>query len=342
MTAPEANTSPDTPRPPSRRGYWLLGTLVVLIVAGWTAYWAIARGMAGDLLHNAVAVANAEGGALVCGDEALGGYPFQIRLDCAPLEARDAEGRALALGALRAIAMAYNPRHLILEAQAPARLTLPDALPGGTLALDWTNARASARVGDTALARADIALEGPSASLATGRVEAAHMSVNLRRTPEAPENADLALRLDEARVPGLTAPLQLFATATVADGAALFGGGGDMRATLSAPDAIRVTQLRVDSEAVSLSAEGTLWLDGQGRLSGELPLTVTGVDALPALLAPFFPAGSNVPTALQGAIAGFGTPTTLDGAPAVTVPLTFRAGTARVGLIPIAALAPLY
>lgn len=358
MNDPETGAAARTPADSqavsrrTRRRYVWLASLVGLVIALWSTYWAIGRGMAEDLLHNAVAVARAEGGEIGCGAERFGGYPFKFELACAPLTLADATGLTATAAGLRAVALAYNPGHLILEADAPLDLAgLAAPLPGKPgLQVTWTLAQASGRLGGDGLARADVALSAPRVLLVAApddpapvtALEAGQASLHLRASPDAPGDADLAASAAELVLPGAPRPLAASLTLRLAGGAALLQGAPtDLRALLSAEGALRVTSLAVRGPDFALSGEGSLNLDDKGRLAGDLPLTVTGAEHLPQALAPLFPAGSNAATALAGAILAFGRPATLDGAPAVTVPLAFRDGVVRVGLVPIAPLAPL-
>ncbi|WP_051241981.1 DUF2125 domain-containing protein [Stappia stellulata] len=343
---PAPSPSQSTP-PRSRRRFWILISLVLLVIALWSAYWTVARGMAVDILRNTYEVAQAEGGALVCGEQGLGGYPFRFELECRPFEARDAGGRAGTVSGLRVIALAYNPRHAIVEADGPATARFFEgAQPFDRLSADWKTARASARLSDAGVRNADVFIEEPKLSGISGdqaiALNASRATVHARRNPGVVEDADFALRVAGLAVPALDGTAEISADVTLAGGAAALAGRGDWISLLRRDEAVRVSALRASASGVNLQATGTLHLDAKGRLAGTLPLTVSGADKLPALLAPFFPDGSSVPTSLAGALIGFGAPTTLDGAPAVTVPLRFDAGVARVGLIPIASLPPMY
>lgn len=348
----ETPTATGTPkgRSPSRWKYRLLVGLVLLVVALWSAYWAIGRGMAVDILRNTIEVAKIEGGRLDCGDQSLGGYPFRFELRCAPLDVAAVTGERLSLGGLRAVALAYNPRQLIVEADAPARL-VRSAGPAG-LAVDatWRTARSSARLGDETVARMDLVVEAPAVDIALEgagaqmpfRVAADRAELYLRQSPEVAEDVDLAVRLAAVSTLPSVPVVDLFADMTIVGAAPLLGrSGGDWRALLASREALAIDRLVLSSGKLSLQASGALWLDEAGRLTGSLPLTVAGVDQLAQALAPFFPPASTVPATLQGALIGFGSPTALDGAPAVTVPLRFEGGVARVGLIPIGRLGPL-
>lgn len=337
-------SDPGTPprKPASRRGYILLATLVVLVVALWSGYWSIARGMVADLFASVRMAARAEGGEIACTGQNLGGYPFRLELSCQPLSVAGARGERASFEAFRAVALAYNPWHVIVEADSPVAVEGNGLVAG--LKAGWTTARASLRLGTAALDRSDVEIVAPVVSLADDTVagSAALANLHLRRSPDTAEDAEAALRLDALALPGTAAPVDVLANVRLAGGAALLApGGADPLALLKREGALTVRDLRLASGGVTLSATGSLWLDEAGRLNGTLPLTVAGAAGLPPLLAPFFPEGSTVPTTLAGALAALGQPATLNEAPAVTVPLAFAGGTARVGFIPLGTLPPL-
>ena len=360
MTNPTTDdgSAQDTEKAPARkvrstrRRYVWLAVIILVVVGLWSTYWAIARGMAQDLLHNAVAVARANGQEIACGNESLSGFPFHFQLSCTPLGLDDGQGRTLEAEGFRAVALAYDPRQVILEADAPLSLAgvTPAGFPGRNLLATWQSARASAHLGDTGIDRAALELSAPQVLLADDAEDPAAVNLlaaqdaqmHLRTAPDGSGDADVALSGSEVALPAFDMPLEMALVARLAQGTRLLdGSGADLAALLSRPEALKVTSIRVTGEGFALSATGTLSLDAKRRLQGELPLTVTGADRLPALLAPLFPEGSNASVALAGAIMAFGRPAELDGERAVTVPLAFRDGVARVGLIPIAPLRPM-
>jgi hypothetical protein len=344
LPADAENAPPKAPkRKRSRRGYLWLVALVLLVAGLWSAYWSIARGMALDVLRNVTEAARVEGGEIACGGQRLGGFPFHLQLDCTPFSLRSPRGESAGFGGVRAVALAYNPWHVILEAESPARAEL---IPGGLLSGRWETARASFRVGTAAIERADIELTAPDLGIElpglAAALKARVASLHLRRTPGRASDADIALAASALTLPDVLQPLDLHASLTLKGGAALLSGdNADPALLLRQEEAVELAEARLSAGDVTARATGTLWLDPAGRLNGTLPLTVAGADRLPQLLAPYFPQGSNVPATLSGALAGFGAPTELDGVAAVTVPVSFDAGVARVGIIPVGKLPPL-
>lgn len=345
-------------RSKSPRKYIFLGAAVVVAAGLWSAYWAAGRGVIADVLRNTVEVAQVEGGTLACAEQVLGGFPFRFELSCRPLQVADSRGNRLTVAGFRAVALAYNPKHLIAEADAPLEAVTTNStsdtapqIAGLELSAGWTLAQASVRVGEDSLTRLDAALQMPTIDLfglgaAILSVKAGVAELHARRVDPAETAVDVALSLTGVASTGKLPvpdwpPVDVNLFIRLPYGAPLLAGGGlvhSLPAVLKTPDAIGITEFHLTGGEVELSAKGTLGVDAEGWLAGELPLTVVGAEKIAPALAPFFPAGSAVPQTLQGAVLALGKKTTLEEKPAVTVTVTFERGRARVGLIPIASL----
>lgn len=340
------------PRKPSRRGYILLGLLVSVVIGGWTAYWAVARGAIVDVLSNSRRAASASGGEFTCADQSVGGFPFRFELSCAPLKVRDASGARLNLAGLRAVVLAYNPRHLIFEADAPLEAS-PGLAGGGSavpaLSAGWETARASMRLQEDALGRADAVFEAPRVALAAGgatpiSIASQSGQIHIRRASDTASGVDVALNLTQIRAGAEIAPLDADLVVHLPYAAPLLAGRSTqpLATLLRAPDGIGITDLILKSGVTTLAGSGSFGLDGGGLLNGTLNLKVAGVDKLSEVLRPVFPAGSNIPQSLQGALQGFGAKSEIDGEEATEVTVTFDRGTARVGLIPLGKVPPAF
>ncbi|MBA5778597.1 DUF2125 domain-containing protein [Stappia sp. F7233] len=333
-------------RKPSRRGYYVVIALVLIVVGGWSAYWTAGRGIAADILRNAKKVAAAEGGELACSDQALGGFPFRFELSCRPLQIADARGNRATLRALRGIALAYNPKHLILEADGPLEASGATPRPM-SLSAGWESARSSLRIGEGSVERVDAVFDLPRFTLTDAAIGAAGLSaqsieVHARRVRTDSDGLDIALLAKGAAVPQLSAGVDAELVLSLPRGGPLLAGGKEFAAYLSGDEPVRITSLRLSSGASSLQGHGALTFNADGMPSGEVMLTVAGSEQLAATLAPFFPAESTVPTALQGAVLGLGGQTTLDGEPARSVTVSIDNGRARVGLVPLGTLPPMF
>jgi hypothetical protein len=128
---------------------------------------------------------------------------------------------------------------------------------------------------------------------------------------------------------------------------------------------IEVTKARVDQGDVIAVSAGTLGLTPRGGLDGELQVTIVGIEkVLKALDIDRIVSQGNIGTALgkldrimpglgqfarqnagPGIVAGLGAigkSTTLDGKPAVTVPLRFVDGQVLLGPVPVGRVPPLF
>ncbi|NRG16875.1 DUF2125 domain-containing protein [Rhizobiales bacterium] len=340
------------PRKPSRRGYIVLGLLVAVVIGAWTTYWAVARGAIVDVLANSRKTASASGGEFACSNQSVGGFPFRFELTCAPLQAGDAAGARLTLAGLRAVVLAYNPRHLIFEADAP--LEVSPGRAGGSLSMPalsagWETARASVRLQEDALGRADAIFEAPKLVLTAGSAAPFSMvsqsgEIHIRRASDTASGVDVALSLSQIRAGSEIAPLDAKLVLHLPYAASLLAGrpSEPLAALLRAPGGIGITDLRLKSGETTLAGGGSLGLDDDGLLNGTLELKVAGVDKLSEVLRPVFPPGSNIPQSLQGALQGFGAKSEIDGEETAEVTVTFDRSTARVGLIPLGKVPPAF
>tara|TARA_R110002020_G_scaffold6143_15_gene25735 strand:+ start:3183 stop:4154 length:972 start_codon:yes stop_codon:yes gene_type:complete len=317
----------------------ILGSVVLAVVALWSAAWLV---LAGVVRQQIEAQAQADGivaPQLTCGTLAIGGFPFRFDADCA--QARLVSGDAvIALPGLRASVLVYAPTHMLLSALGPLDIT--DTFTGSRNQLDWSALQASIRLSDWRIARASISgadlvwsdtLLGQSTIAQTPLAE-----LHLFDIPEQHDGqrqtAALAgyLRTNALAYPGLTlsdanAEIQLELSGLPDD--IRNWGAPDMLATLQAADGqLSVVAVHGTDADATLDASGTLALDPQGQLEGQLAITSTGVAERigPLLEEPW-----------RTLVLGTPGP---DGSYANQ--LNFRAGAVLSGLVPIATIGPLY
>ncbi|MBL6431525.1 MAG: DUF2125 domain-containing protein [Alphaproteobacteria bacterium] len=147
--------------------------------------------------------------------------------------------RGAILAGLRVIALAYNPRHVIVEADGPATLRFDDPHLFDRLSADWTSARASARLVEAGLRDADPLSRNrrfPGFGGCRRVITASRATVHARRSPSVPEDADFALRLAGLRSRRWRAA-EISADATLAGGAAALAGRGDWMSLLRQDEA---------------------------------------------------------------------------------------------------------
>ncbi|KZL20143.1 hypothetical protein PsAD2_01630 [Pseudovibrio axinellae] len=328
-------TEPKVSRPPRKSAYFVLAILVALIIGGWSAYWAVGRGVVSDVIRNGVMVAEADGGSLECGDQTLGGYPFRFELTCTPFR-MDKNGEWYFIKELRGIALAYNPNHLIFEAISPAEANFGQK--GPAYSANWKTAQASVLAQDGKPGKIDAVFKEPKLAYTVGdqsvKLDANLTELHLRRL-EGDKNALEAALL----VQGLIAenatgavPLDINLLVQLPAGAQLLDGKVSNIADLMVDEELKVnvSSAQLKSGEFSIQTGGDLVIDREGRLNGTLPLVITGIHQLEDALKPLFPHGSKTLEALQKTAMSIGKGSAENGVPTLRLPVTIENGRARI------------
>lgn len=101
--------------------------LVLIIAAGWSLYWYIASEKAKQSFADYLEKNRAAGIDIVCAQPVWGGYPFRFELACSTLSAAGKRAGVevdFAGGNTKAVALAYNPFHLIIDITGPVSLSI--------------------------------------------------------------------------------------------------------------------------------------------------------------------------------------------------------------------------
>ena len=293
------------------RAIWPLA-LVLVIAAGWSLYWYIGSEKAKDSFAKYLDKNRRAGIEIDCTGAAWSGFPFRFELTCSKLKvvsSKRALPFTLETGALHAVALAYNPFHLISEMQTPLTLTLqPGTADEVVISSQGAPLRTSARVKLSPRRADQVSL------LATDQTGTVHHTGDPTAAPRpyTLERANLHSRFAEPPVAGV-APFDFALTVTDLvygpDGTVLFGkeplrveeieldgsitalpfkaglnfaeraekwqaGGGELS----------VRKLKSISNFLTGISSGAIALDGDGRLNGKLEWTVSGFDDLMARL----------------------------------------------------------
>src|SRR3954454_15449254 len=88
--------------------FWLYTPviLLILIAVAWSVAWHVIRNRAVEALDAWLALEAKAGRQWTCQDRAVGGYPFEISVQCASLSLKQGVVTA-SLGALRSVAQVY-------------------------------------------------------------------------------------------------------------------------------------------------------------------------------------------------------------------------------------------
>ena len=126
-----------------RRILWL-GIAVAVLIAAYTAGWFWLAQKIEREADLALARLQERGMKAECANLTARGFPFRIGLFCDRVALEQAsEAMTLSTGAFRSTGQIYDPMRLVAELDGPASFSVRDT---GTLNLDWTNLRASARL----------------------------------------------------------------------------------------------------------------------------------------------------------------------------------------------------
>ena len=320
---------------------------LALLLAGfalWSAYWWVAATAAEARLAEVRDRAAAQGRAIACAGESFGGYPFRVEWRCnGPEITLDGPDGAttIALRGLVAVALAYNPTHVIVELSAPAVVTAAWPVPH-RLELDWPTATASLRVGADGIRRADLRIDRLAARLTPdggqiwGSASMDAFEAHARRQdPDRPAGSlDVALRMTGAsllrRGIEATQPADIAVLATIAESSRLDPADieGSLPGWRDAGGTIEVGQMTMRQGGALYDGEGRLGLDVLGRPEGALTLRVAGEGAEPG----------GAMAMLAAGLGALGEPSEIDGQPATQVTLTLADGVLRLGPLGLAVL----
>lgn len=317
----------------------ILGSVVVAVIVLWSAAW---LALTGVIRQNVAALALADGvttTSVACEKLDVGGFPFRFDLDCQ--KARIVSGDlVIVVPGIRASVRVYAPTHMLASALGPLQLT--DSFTGTRNAVAWSGLEASLRLDNWRIARASVSARDVvwSDTLFGNAVVAQSplAEVHLFDIPEQQDAerhvAALALyaRAEQLAWPGLTltdtnieAQLEL---SGLPDDVRNWGDPLLLQSMQQAGGMLKVVSIHgTDADSV-LDAQGELRLDQQGLLEGQIGISSTGVAERvgPLLDEPWR-------TLVLGTPAPDGSHTNQ---------LNFRAGGVFSGLVPIAALPPLF
>lgn len=322
-----------------RGKYLVLMALVAIVAIGWSALWIGVRATVNDVIDTEIVNAKNRGLTIECPDRALGGWPFRLELSCSALILKDGIGSTAQLEGLRTVALAYNPGHVILEADGPAMLAGGAGLP--TTEAEWTLARASTQLAVDGAEKVDVVLAGLNLStkgpLGLVRLTVNEGELHLRENPVSLEDLDVAASFSGVASGMNTAALDGSLVGRIEGASALLKPSADFH---PAGSVIHIDSLVLTKSDLHITASGRLEVADTGELSGDLPITINGVAGMATAIRPLFPDGSPVPDAIQGAVQAFGKPGGEPGS--IEVPVRVDAGMLRIGLVPLGTVPPVF
>jgi len=356
---------------------WRYISLLILIAAifsGWSWLWHNAAGKAEATIDGWRAREAKSGRIYECGSQAIGGYPFRIEVNCDRASALFRSNQPpveIKITGIHIAAQVYQPTLLISEFHGP--LTIADLGQAPSIVANWKLAQSSVRGTPAAPERISLVFDRPVFDRMSGGTQqnllrAKRIEIYGRMAEGSAANRpviEIVLRLDHASAsdfhPAAAEPID-------ADITAVLRGLTDFsprpwperfRELQAADGRIDITQARVQQGETIAVGSGSISLNRNGRLEGQLRVTVAGletflnsigaqqmvqasptVDKLAGALDRLAPGLGNVARQQAGANISLGVnllgeQTTLEGKRAVTLPLRFNDGSVFLGPIPI-------
>jgi hypothetical protein len=294
---------------PRRRSLWRLFLMpVVLLIAAvaWSAFWFYAASQV-DVAADAWRAQEAKSGRVYdCARRSVAGFPFRLEVRCSGASVSlvsQTAGQAATqapitaeLGEILVVAQVYDPKLLIAEFTAPA--TISDRGQQPSMVVNWSKARSSV-VGLPAVPqRASIVFDDPELNRFNGSLQAPlarakHVELHGRLAEGSPTDhpvIETVLKIEGGNVQEVH---PLLAEPFDADVRTMLSGLKDFspkpwpqrfREIQAAGGHVEIVQSRVVQGDLIAVAAGTLGLSANGRIDGELQMTVAGIEkVIPAL-----------------------------------------------------------
>jgi hypothetical protein len=276
--------------------------VLLIAAAAWSGFWFYAASQVGVRADAWRAQEAKSGRNYDCANRTVAGFPFRLEIKCegasVTLVSQTASNVPFTarLGEILVVAQIYDPKLVIAEFKSPASIAIPEQSP---LRVNWSKGRASV-VGLPAVPQRgslvfdDAAIDRVNAnSIAVPVARAKHAELHGRLADGSPANnpvIETVLQLNDGSVQGVHPVL---AEPFNADIRARLSGLKDFapkpwperfREIAAAGGKVEILQSRVQQGEMIAVAAGTLMLNADGYLDGELQMTVTGLARIvPAL-----------------------------------------------------------
>ena len=294
---------------PRRRPLWRLFIMPILLLiaaAAWSAFWFFAASQV-DVRADAWRAQEAKSGRVYdCAKRSVAGFPFRLEVRCdgasvTLLSQTAAQAAAQApitaqLGQILVVAQVYDPKLLIAEFTAPA--TISDRGRQTSMIVNWNKAHSSV-VGLPAVPqRASITFDDASIDRVDGPVQAPvagakHVELHGRLAEGSALDRPVIETVLQIAGGSVQEVHPLLAAPFDADVRTKLSGLKDFspkpwparfREIQAAGGHVEIVQSRIQQGDLIANAAGTLSLNANGRIEGELQMTVAGIEkVIPAL-----------------------------------------------------------
>jgi hypothetical protein len=382
-----------------RWGLLIAPVLLLILAVAWSGFWFYAASKA-EVAADAWRAQEAKSGRIYdCARRSIAGFPFRFEIQCSgasvSLVSQTASKTPFTakLDNILVVGQVYDPKLVIAEFSAPATLT--DGVTQTSFVVNWSKGRSSVFGLPAVPQRASIVFDDPTVNRLDGSVQvplarARQVELHGRLAEGSPTDhpvIETVLQIAQGSIQGLH---PLLSEPFEADVQAKVTGLSDFapkpwpqrfRELQAAGGHVEIVRSRIQQGEMIAIAAGTLGLSPNGRLDGELQMTVTGLErVIPALgidkmleqgvpqatldrVAPGVKTQdlNNLFGALDRAIPGLGkvvkqnanagvaaginalgTESTLEGRKARSFPLRFVDGAVLLGSLKVAQIPPLY
>jgi hypothetical protein len=290
---------------PRKQKLWRLFFMPILVLVAaiaWSAFWFYAASKVDAAADEWRAREAKSGRVYECAKRSLAGFPFRFEVSCSgasvALKSQTAgapQTVTAKLSDILVVAQVYDPKLLIAEFTAPATISGPDQF---ALTVNWSKARSSI-VGLPAVPqRASIMFDDPAidrinAQVATPLARARHVELHARLADGSAQENPVIETVLQIAGGSLQELHPLLAEPFDADLRTLLTGLKDFspkpwpqrfREIQAAGGHVEIVQSRIAQGDLIAVAAGTLGLNANGRIDGELQMTVAGIEkVIPAL-----------------------------------------------------------
>jgi hypothetical protein len=369
---------------PSSRTTWRYGAMLILVVllfGGWSWFWFSATGKVQAAVEGWRAREAKAGRIYACGSERFAGYPFRFELSCENARALFQSSQPpleLKTNRILVAAQIYQPNLLIGEFHGPLTVAAPGRQP--SLIVNWKLFQSSVRGTPARPERVSLvfdkpAVDGVNNGVVRTLLRADHAEIHGRMVDGSVSDhpvIEIALRLSRALTPDFRPAAVQPVDATVD---LVLRGFNDFspkpwherfRQMQANGGGIEVTQARMQQGETTAAGSGSVAINANGRLQGQLSMTIAGlepflktigaeqmvqnsatVNKLAGVLDRLSPglgsaARQQVGANISAGINMIGQQTTLDGKKAVTLPLRFDDGRMFLGPVPLGEMPALF
>ncbi|WP_373235981.1 DUF2125 domain-containing protein [Cohaesibacter celericrescens] len=277
---------------PNHRKYVFLGLFVLLVIAGWSAFWYVSYTKTQSLIDRLMARQINGTPVLQCQNQTLGGYPFRLLLTCSSYTAQNAQnGWRVEGGAFRAIWQIYTPNLALIESDT--RLTISHQPSGQTFDMVSSLMRGSVRFSPTEIisrasfeaANPTVTSNNPAFSNMLGEIKADSLAFHARPNPDESNDLDLSMTATELAAGSFPIVSGQFGV-TLIEGlsASIRNQGNPARAWLQQSGEVKDINGHVDIGQKTLKLNGDVSFDQQGLANGLVKLKILNpsVDAATA------------------------------------------------------------